>query len=158
MLVFDSWHHAQPLMYCSTNSCSLGPSYCSRTSSQVLEIPGWPAEGESWRSFRILCRSSGSSSRKILQICGAKRWSGRRTRGSEVSTPLLRSSFATTNQPRCLLTQECVLEYSRNPGGIQSIWLDDQLSYADHGSIGDFCDQCAHELGERRQGRVVDHT
>ena len=55
-LVFDSWHCAQPLTYCSTNSCSLGPLYCSRTSSQVFEIPGWLAEGESWRSLRIFCR------------------------------------------------------------------------------------------------------
>ena len=90
-LVLDSWQCVQPLVYCSMNSCSLGPLYCSRTNSQVLEIPGWPAEGELWRSFRTLHCSSRSSLRKILQICGAKRWSGRRMQGSEVSTPLLRS-------------------------------------------------------------------
>jgi len=49
MLVLDSWHHAHPFTYCSTNSLSLGPSYCSCTSSQVLEMPGCPAVGESWR-------------------------------------------------------------------------------------------------------------
>jgi len=94
-LVLDSWQRAHPLTYCLTNSLSLGPSYCSRTSSQVLEMPGCPAAGESWSVWRMSCLRSGSSSRKILLTCvvfvGMKRWSGRRTHGSLVSTPLLRS-------------------------------------------------------------------
>jgi len=94
-LVLDSWQQVHPLMYCSTNSLSLGPSYCLRTSSQVLEMPGCPAAGESWRVWRMSRLKSGLSSRKILLACvvfvGVKRWSGRRTHGSVVSTPLLRS-------------------------------------------------------------------
>jgi len=92
MLVLDSWHCAHPLTYCSMNSLSLGPSYCLRTCFQVLEMPGCPAAGESWRVWRISHRRSGLSSRKILLACvGVKRWSGRRTHGSVVSTPLLMS-------------------------------------------------------------------
>jgi len=49
MLVLDSWQWAHSLTYCSTNSLSLGPSYCLQTSSQVLEIPGYLAVGESCR-------------------------------------------------------------------------------------------------------------
>jgi len=95
MLVLDSWQQAHPLTYCSTNSLSLGPSYCSQTSSQVLDMPGCPAIGESWRVWRMSHLRSELSSRKILLACkvfvGMKRWSGRRTCGSLVSTPLLRS-------------------------------------------------------------------
>jgi len=95
MLVLDSWQRAHPLTYCSTNSLSLGPSYCLWTSSQVLEIPGCLAAGESWRVWRMSCLRSRSSSRKILLACvvfvGVKRWLGRRICGSVVSTPLLRS-------------------------------------------------------------------
>jgi len=61
MLVLDSWQRAHPLTYCSMNSLSLGPSYCLRTSSQVLEIPGCLAAGELWRVWRISCLRSGLS-------------------------------------------------------------------------------------------------
>jgi len=94
-LVLDSWQQAHPLTYCSTNSLSLGPSYCLRTSSQVFNMRGCPAAGESWRIWRMSHLKSGLSSRKILLVCivfvGVKRWSGRRTHGLSVFTPLLRS-------------------------------------------------------------------
>jgi len=47
MLVLDSWHCVHPFTYCSMNSQSLGPLYCSWTSSQVFEMLGCPAAGKS---------------------------------------------------------------------------------------------------------------
>jgi len=65
ILVLDSWQQVHPLTYCSTNSLSLGPSYCLQTSSQVLEMPGCLAAGESWRVWRMSHLRFGLSSRKI---------------------------------------------------------------------------------------------
>ena len=148
-LVLDSWHCAHPFTYCSTNSWSLGPSYCLQTSSQVFEMPGYPVAGESWRVWRMSCWRSGSSSRKILctliGFVGAMRWSGSRMQGSLESTPLLRSFLHDSKSAMVFVDPECAPVCSWSPARIQSTGLVDQWSFRDHGSTVSFYDQYERE-------------
>jgi hypothetical protein len=95
--VFDSWHLAHPFTYSSTNSQSQGPSYDRLISSHVLAIPRCPPVGLLWICRRIDCHCSVLFFRKVFcrESCwgSEKRVSGRRTRGSSVFTPLLRSNL-----------------------------------------------------------------
>ena len=75
-MVLLSWHLVHPLTYCSTYSLSLGPWYFHLTKSRVLDIPGWPPVGASWRFLRIVVASEDYlGDRWFREInCWVKQW------------------------------------------------------------------------------------